>query len=393
MTDQVRHAPLRIYLDTSDYSRFADIGYRNEPGLPTILDFLREKKAQGLIEVRFSEVHLSEFLKDPSQRTLALRKVQIMEELCGDLSFRSVGDVFEAERNAFRSGADPEPSVISDKGEWFPAITLDDSFSLDTIIRNFQKKIPFLSAEQIKALVKSPEAAASLKEHLSERLPLANVYEADLFDRFLSSSVSGQEMSQEIMKGAFKPSILIGHYLEGNPRAQKLFGNLANMERQLHERFIGIRDGLKPHIEFVLRLDKDDIKKVRQLVKQHNSEHPAIYLKLDELPTRLREAIEQGRFLEDLPAISTHCNLLSAYAKDIISPSSSMPEIKESDPADILHATYFPYVDLYRTDGRFSSLVSGLPKPSRVKVVPKLHQLPAAIEKELEKRSSRTLDN
>ena len=64
-----------------------------------------------------------------------------------------------------------------------------------------------------------------------------------------------------------------------------------------------------------------------------------------------------------------------------------MPKILESDSADILHATYFPYVDLYRTDGRFSSLVSGLPKPSRVRVVPKLHQLPDAIEKELEKRS------
>jgi len=387
VSGQLRQAPLCIYLDTSDYSRFADIGYRNEPELPAILDFLREKKAQGLIEIRFSEVHLSEFLKDPNQRNLALRKVQIMEELCGDLVFRSVSDVFEAERNAFRSGTDPEPSVISNKGEWFPAITPDDSFSMDTIIRNFQKKFPFLNAEQIKALIKSPEAAASLKKHLSERLPLANVYGTDLFDRFLSSSVSGKEMTREMMKGVTKPSILIGHYLEGSLEAKRIFSRLAPMESILYENSVQIRGRLKPHIELLLGLDKEVVKKARQSVQQYTSEISAPYLKLDELPARHREAIGQGRFLEELPATSTHCNLLTAYIKDVIYPSSMMPEIKESDPADILHATYFPYVDLYRTDGRFSTLVSGLPKPSRVKVVPKLRQLPSAIEEELEKRS------
>jgi hypothetical protein len=350
------------------------------------LEFLREKKAQGLIEVRFSAIHLFEFLKDPSQGTLALRKVQIMEELCGDLAFRDVGDVFEAEREALRSEVNPEPLVLSDEGEWFPAITPDDSFNLDAVLRNLQEKSPTFDGASIRESLKSREAAASLKEYLSEVLPLANVYRADLLDRFLSSSVSGQEMSREAMKGVGKPSILIGRYLDGNPKAQELFSNLADMERQLHEQFVRIRDGLRPHIEFVLGLDKDVIKKARQSLKRHNSGLSAPYLKLDELPAQLRESIEQGRFLKELPAISTHCNLLTAYAKDILSPSSSMPEIKESDPADILHATYFPYVDLYRTDGRFSSLVSGLPRPSRVRVVPKLHQLPDAIERELEKR-------
>lgn len=299
-------------------------------------------------------------------------------------------DVFDAERKALRFGAAPEQSVLSDEGEWLPAITLDDSFSLDTIIRNIQR-LPFLSvlsAEQIKTLIKSPEAAASLKGDLSKALPLANVYGSALLDRFLSNGASGHEMSQEMIKGFAKPSVLIGHYLEGNPEAQKFFGNLANMERQIYESSVRARDGLKSHLELVLGLGKEVTKRTRQSVKKHSSPISAPYLKLDELPEHLRTAIEQGRFLQELPALSTHCNLLTAYTKDIISPSPSMPEIKDSDPADILHATYFPYVDLYRTDGRFSSLVSGLPRPSRARVVPKLHHLPDAIEKELEKRSA-----
>jgi hypothetical protein len=385
---QLRQAPLRIYLDTSDYSRFADIGYRNEQGLPAILDFLREKRAQGLIEIRFSEVHLSEFLKDPNQRTLALRKAQIMEELCGDLVFRSVGDVFEAERNALRSEADPESFVLSNEGEWFPSTTLDDSFNLDTILARLQKSSPTFNAEKIRASLKTPEATASLKKDLSEMLPLSpNVYGSNLLERFLSSSVSGKEMAGEMMKGVTKPSILIGYYLEGRLEAKKLFSRLAPMERQIYDNSVRIREGLKPHIELVLGLGENVVKKARQSVKEYTSEISAPYLGLDELPAQLREAIVQGRFLEELPATSTHCNLLTAYIKDVIYPSSSMPKIKESDSADILHATYFPYVDLYRTDGRFSSLVSGLPKPSRVKVVANLQQLPDAIERELEKRS------
>ena len=81
--------------------------------------------------------------------------------------------------------------------------------------------------------------------------------------------------------------------------------------------------------------------------------------------------------------MSTQYNVLTAYLRDILYPSPVSPEIKESDAGDILHATYLPYVDLYRTDGRFGALLSKVSIPGTVKVVPKLHQLPEAIEDRL----------
>jgi hypothetical protein len=107
---------------------------------------------------------------------------------------------------------------------------------------------------------------------------------------------------------------------------------------------------------------------------------------LDELPANVRDAVGKDRYLEELPAISTHCNLITAYRRDVFYPSTVMPEIKESDAADILHAAYLPYVDLYRTDGRFGSLLEKLPKPSTVRVVSKLRQLAGAIEEQLAHR-------
>ena len=380
-------APIRIYLDTSDYSRFADIGYRNEPGLSAILDLLREKKARNLIEVRFSAIHLFEFLKDPSQRTLALRKVQIMEELCGDRAFRFFTDVLEREREALRLGIDPPSLVISDEGEWFPSTELDDSFKLDTIFPRLLASFPMFGAEQLRAMLKSPEAAAFLKQNMPKELPLANVYGTDLLDRFLSG-VSEQGMALEVMRGFAKPSILIENYLEGKPDAQRFFGMLARLEQQLHGTLVQIQDKLKPHVKFVLGQDQETIKEIRQYVKKLGvSGSSAPYLGLEKLPKHLQEAVGQDRFLKELPALSTHFNVLAAYMRDIIYPSPVLPEIKESDVGDILHATYLPYVDLYRTDGRFGALMNSVPKPSTVKIVPKLRQLPEAIEKELEKFS------
>lgn len=385
MDNQNNKLPLRIYLDTSDYSRFADIGYRNEPGLAEILSFLREKKEQGLIELRFSAVHLFEFLKDPSQRDLALRKVRIMEELCDDRTFRFFGNVFDLEREALRSGTDPASRVISNEGEWLPLVEPDDFFSLDTVIREVQERLPMFDAAQLRELIRSPEAAAFVKKGMSQEWPLANVYGSNMIDRFLTDSVSGREMAREVIKGFAKPSILIEHYLEGKTDARKVFSVLAGPEQNLQRSLVQAREELKPHIEFVLGLgDKDTLKKVRQYVKNLRLfDSSASYLGSGELPAHFQEALGQDRFLKELPALSTHYNVLTAYLRDLFYPSTVLPEIKESDAGDILHATYLPYVDLYRTDGRFGALMNSVAKPSTVKVVPKLHQLRGAIEEKL----------
>jgi hypothetical protein len=388
MGNQIKHLPLRIYLDTSDYSRFADIGYRNEPGLADILTFLREKKEQGLIEFRFSGVHIFEFLKDPSQRELALRKVQIMEELCGGRAFRFFSDVLDLEREALRSKADPTPLVMSGEGEWFPPVEPDNSFSRDALIRRLQESFPALPAAHLRELIKNPEAAAFVKEGMSKEFPLANFYGSNLLDRFLSDGISGNQLARELVKEFARPSIFIKHYLEGNPKAQKVFSVLPHFEQTLHGKLVQAQESIKPHVKSLLGLEQEAVKAVRKYVKKLSLvDSSTSYLGVDELPTPLQQALEQNRFVEELPALSIHFNLLTAYLRDLIYPSPVLPEVKESDAGDILHATYLPYVDLYRTDGRFGALLNNVAKPSTVMVVPKLRQLPEAIEEKLVERS------
>jgi hypothetical protein len=276
----------------------------------------------------------------------------------------------------------------SNEGEWFPETMTETSADLDVLVRGLLEKFPSLSRTQLEAMIKSPQAMAYLKENMSRQLPLANVYGSDLLDRFLTRKISGPEMSRELAKGFAKPRILIAHYLEGNVAAQKFFENLAAAERELHKELNLTRDRLKDHVQLLLGLGKDILKEVRQRVRTFSLSFSAPYLGVEKLPINLQEALGQDGFLEELPALSTHLNLLTAYLRDIIYPSKVMPEIKESDAADILHATYLPYVELYRTDSRFGGLLVKLQKPSSVKVVPNLLQLPEAIEKELMTRIS-----
>lgn len=393
---QLKHPPLCIYLDTSDYSRFADISYRNEPGLADILTFLREKKEQGLVEFRFSVVHLFEFLKDPSRRELALRKVQIMEELCGGQAFRHFSDVFDLEREALRSEADPAPLVVSDEGEWYPSVEQDDddSFSLDALIRRLQESFPALPAAELRGLIKNPEAAAFVKDGMSKRFPLADLYESNLLDRFFASEVPGNLLARELIKAFARPSVFLNHYLEGNPKAQEVFKALPRLEKNLHGKLVQAQEGLKAHVKLVLGLEQEDIKEVRRYVKKLSLvDSSAPYLEIDELPTNLQRALERNLFLKELPALSTHFHLLTAYLRDLIYPSPVLPEIKESDVGDILHATYLPYVDIYRTDGRFGALMNNVPRPITVKVVSKLHQLPKAIDERLAEGSKASRAN
>jgi hypothetical protein len=379
---QIESRPIRVYLDTSDYSRFADIGYRDQPGIEDVLNFLREKKANGLIEVRFSGVHLFEFLKDPTQNQLALRKVQVLEGLCGDAAFRYPSDAFRREREALGRSVDLWQVTASDEGEWFPE-TPELSVERDKLIRGLKKKFPRLSRPQLAVLL--GRAAAEIKPALSAQMPLASVYDNGTFERFLAGAISDAEMARELAKGFAKPSVIIGHYLTGNTLAQAMFTNVRDQERAIQQLLVRSRDELM-RLSALLEEQGKTKKEIRSQMKNMSHKNSAEYLGLETLPDEAREAIEKGCYLLALPATSTHCSLLFHYFLDIFLPSSGMPEIKQSDPSDILHATYLPYVDFYRTDGRFASLLGKVAKPASAVVVGNLLQLPDALDREIAKR-------
>ncbi len=86
--------PVVVYLDTSDISRFADVGTDYERGthyerssIRKAYEFLQRNVEHGNIEIRFSGLHIAEIakpaLREPPLQEPATRKAHVIERLCG----------------------------------------------------------------------------------------------------------------------------------------------------------------------------------------------------------------------------------------------------------------------------------------------------------------------
>jgi hypothetical protein len=363
----VARSPVLIYLDTMDYSRFADIGHRNvAAGTESALAFLREKVALGLIAVRYSYWHIMELLKNPDERVLALRKVQFIDELCGTACFRYTLDTFAGERKALASGADPQSQVISDEGEWYPETDVDEETAAD--LKRVSMQLNSLPPAQRRAILKK----------MSAKMPLSGLYESSAVQELLAGGGDPGEFHRTFTKCvAGRPRVFIEHYLEGNALARKIFEDFAAGEKNTKEL-------LEKQREALLRLrdaaggDAEARRRLRQARLT-----PSGSMGVEKLPNEVREQLGNGQYLAKLPATSTFLNVMVAYLRRTLSPSHSMPVIKESDVADIFHSAYLPYVDFYRTDVGFSDILSKIPRPPRCAVVPRLADLPELVEARL----------
>jgi hypothetical protein len=86
--------------------------------------------------------------------------------------------------------------------------------------------------------------------------------------------------------------------------------------------------------------------------------------------------------------IDRHCPGLSAAVRSLFSAWQSITferprKPKPSDFVDALHAAYAPYVDVFRADGFMAGYIARHASPHGTLVVPKLSELPPAIESRL----------
>lgn len=128
--------PLVVYLDSQDYSRFADaeIGRGREEDLSVFHELIRMKEA-GDIKIIYSPMNMSELLQyDNGGRELTLRKAGVVERLASPDAFfdiaRIIGyQILGAACRHGRVGTEWSQSTpISGNNGWFaePADFLED---------------------------------------------------------------------------------------------------------------------------------------------------------------------------------------------------------------------------------------------------------------------------
>jgi len=117
--------PVRLYLDSSDYSVLSD-PKRHTPELLDLLSHLRAWARDGKIQCLFSGTHLSEMAPlDGAHPEAAERRAALLSDLCGRSALVSqdvlFGDELRAALGETEIGAIPR-SVC---GDWFPGGGLD----------------------------------------------------------------------------------------------------------------------------------------------------------------------------------------------------------------------------------------------------------------------------
>lgn len=129
MAELDMRAPLQIYLDSSDFSKFADpVDNARETG--EIEAFLLARKAEGSIVVRYSESHVVEAAPTRvADIPAALRRYGKIRALCGTDCLAHFVDIVEDEVRRVRQGEQlPREATWRGDGFWYPRQVEDTLF-------------------------------------------------------------------------------------------------------------------------------------------------------------------------------------------------------------------------------------------------------------------------
>jgi len=388
--------PIRVYLDSSDFSKFSELQKQSSEYKDTF-EYLIKKRDEGLITICFSEAHVIEAAPtSPAAIPAAIERFRTIKNLCLKNSLIHPIDVWASEsRNKINFQEKLE--IVRNDGTWLPSVV-----NLLEILPDVDK----LVAEEIKTLTRE-----NRRKYLKNGKPTLKAY-ANM-QKFYNGNA--HELAQNLPLTPNAVKVIEQYFLGKSTRTDALnalqvsltdleeFGNWysrdwkAASDLSQHLRHAGEefkRKLLEARTEFDLLLKErinagDDISKLQNLFKRTFQE--ALASSNNKIASGIAEKIGVSSETTDNPwntAPGTTCSLTLAMhvaRRSILGPMPRVPS--HSDFPDCYHAVYLPYVDIYRPDSFMVSVLKECNLPFPTTIVEKLLQIPAAIEKILAERA------
>jgi hypothetical protein len=379
--------PIRIHLDTSDYSAMHDAPTSSP--VAKIREKLVEFAQTGRIEIGLSYHVVFELLQraDPEHRNNRLSRAGLLSELCGLNAFPYPTDLGDGHR-------------FSKQGLWQPHITLDDH-EVEVIIAHFVKWVQqdLEATAHVQRIVtrrkylrrwaqEFPGRFASLAERNWPVMFGRSLAKDGTFGRYMADAISRDEVNRKLWFFINDPRSIYELWFERcnwdcpiMERRDNIAGNLVAMFREFRGMMAGTRD-LRAKITTELNatgneaLSPDGRSQLLQLRK--------------DLKTFREEISSPQQLCEDVPVWRQRFGNESALvaAEVLFAFEHDGRPIKDSDGIDFVHVMYLPHTDLWRGDRAFSDLLKRHKVNFSERVVSTLLELPARIEAELEKRVS-----
>lgn len=403
--------PVRVYLDSSDYSDLSNPRKQTTETI-AIRSRLQQWASSGAVEFWYSAAHITEMAPlDAKYADAAEARAGVLVSLCSTNALISFDRLFLAELRGLESRSGPPSDVYSKTGDWFPEI----SDVISPVSRLDYAKVVQGASQELGLNRQS-------RRHLKTHLLRAGQPRAGSRKAFADLRDSATLLEEMLANYPMRPedAEILRDYFFGKASAQQAetaFLHCLRDPRWMMQWFTLHSDALTPIIEWARGPARSMAVKLAAIGETVNASFEraaqlrdrARELGLDERLFAAHPFTEAQRAQEQFVSSTAKtlaekmltCQLtnLKAAEVDQYSPGlatclrthhtlawhsiGEMPrKLKDSDFVDVLHSMYAPYVDVYRADAYMAPIIKRAVGAHTV-VVPKLSELVAIVDAQL----------
>ncbi len=389
------HKPLIVYLDSCDISNLSDETKRTEK-LVQIERELFSLKEEGLIEFRFSHVHVIEAAPtEPQYVDLAHKRFSYIKKLCGYKCFVTPIEIIRTEVQRLGEAHESFIEVLNDEGIWFPPIDIEEGFidfasefrqriasELDRKDRRKLERTLFEKNGDFTAIARKVirDAAPEFVKGLCSKYPLLpeNI---ELANKVFLETGSMKYLFDEVKKSLADMEFIGDWYAKQWDLLIPNSAYLREIGMNLKEQLSEFTENLKSSNESLKKLALNDSEIFRMAEENFSKLSKSLPLSIAE-----KMAKDEQVKLSTAPNWELTPSLLSmtyTYLSLIKSIVQSGQKPRGSDFGDVYHTSFIPYVDFFRADGAISSAITKAKMPLKAVIVSKLENLPEQIRLKL----------
>lgn len=378
-----------VYLDSSDYSVLSDPKRRSAETdlvLARLLEFSQSEKVRFV----YSAAAICEMAPQDSLRAgYAEARANLLSLLCRRNAFFSFERMIAGEAAQIKSTGKSMFSPLSDNGDWFPEMTgfVSPVDLVETFKNEMEKLKSGLNRKQRRAAESRTFRNGSLRGTARESLgrgynqngfnELLSVYPmkpeaAEIMWDYVTGAKTRKDAEEAFLESLRDPKWMMrwfyNHHDKLSPIVTWLRGPSEKAALVLRDAAVGLREIARGSdlgdLALVIRKGRADLVQ-------------SIWTSVAEKVTQQKLQPCMKEIEERSPGLNV---MLNAYYAVFADSALTNREVKSSDFADVVHAAYSPYVDIFRADRYMAPHIQTYVKKYGTRVVSKLTDLPKEIE-------------
>ncbi|MBK5397474.1 hypothetical protein JFU47_12280 [Pseudomonas sp. TH39(2020)] len=375
--------PIRVYLDSSDFSNFSRPTEKNAASIQTLRSKLLNWVENGDIEIRYSMAHIMEAVPvDLDTAELGRLRLNCIKELCGKKVFADPITLVTQEL----SGSNNVP-LVNDDGHWFPSageLWGDEVDVPPEPLKNRQQR-RFEKSTLKKSAVKM---GGELQELLQE-YPIKKSNALVMF----SKQRSGEAVANALQNSVNDLDFLCDWYINNWSRSTEYSKAVRGAGKELSNLLTTSANEIKDlHLELVNGGTSSSEAQKRLMIHARELADKASQEMIDSLSKgQVSPEPKVMANLESTPSMYVFSKLLAQIFLSSVVAVKNTRKARDSDFGDLVHSMYIPYVDIFRADLATASALQNAQLGSKTKIVTSLDELVVELESMVASRKSSEL--